>query len=214
MKQYKVIIWDWNGTLADDLEASLRATNDILARRSVAPITLAQYYEYMDTPISRFYSHLLDLNQVPMEVIGREFYEFYGKYFGGLHPGTEALLSRLREAGLRQVILSSAHRQNVEKDTARFGIRDYFDEILAAEDLLAAGKVERGRAWLRTQKAAPEDMVLIGDTLHDFDTARAMGVDCILCAMGHQSEADLRTAGVPVVTEFSQLSGLLLPEKL
>jgi phosphoglycolate phosphatase len=57
-------------------------------------------------------------------------------------------------------------------------------------------------------------MVMIGDTLHDFDTAQAMGTDCILAAIGHQSEADLKKAGVPVVTAFSQLRGLLLPEKV
>ena len=54
-------------------------------------------------------------------------------------------------------------------------------------------------------------MVLIGDTLHDFETAQAMGVPCILCAIGHQSKADLLSAGVPVVDAFSQLSPLLLP---
>ena len=55
-------------------------------------------------------------------------------------------------------------------------------------------------------------MVLIGDTLHDYDTAKAMGVPCILCAIGHQSKEDLLTAGVPVVGRFSQLESLLLPQ--
>ena len=207
--KYKVVIWDWNGTLADDVYASLRATNDILKKRNIPPIDMERYYEYIDTPISRFYEHLLDLNEVPMEVIGGEFYEFYPKYFEGLHQGAAELLEDLKQAGLRQVILSSAHRKNVEQDTVRFGIRDYFDDILAADDLLAAGKVERAKAWLAQQEIAPTEMVMIGDTLHDYETARAMGVDCILCAIGHQSEADLRTAGAPVVTEFRQLRRLL-----
>ena len=213
MTPYRVILWDWNGTLADDLDASLRSTNDILAKRNVPPINLEQYYEYIDTPISRFYEHLLDLNEVPMEVIGGEFYEFYHNYFEGLHQGAAELLEELKQAGLRQVILSSAHRENVEQDTARFGIRNYFDDILAADDLLAAGKVERGKVWIARQPEPPQSMVLIGDTLHDLDTARAMGVDCILCAIGHQSEADLRASGAKVVTGFSQLRPLLLREK-
>lgn len=210
MKRYQVVLWDWNGTLADDVGASLQATNEILKKRQKPPITLDQYYQYIDTPISRFYAHLLDLNQEPMSVIGAEFYEYYPKYFEGLHTGAETLLEQLRRAGARQVILSSAHRANVEKDTARLGIRDYFEEILAAEDLLAESKVERGRRWIAAQEET--SMVLIGDTLHDYETALAMGVDCILCAIGHQAEQDLRTAGVPVVTAFSQLAGLLLPE--
>lgn len=47
---------------------------------------------------------------------------------------------------------------------------------------------------------------------HDYDTAKAMGVPCILCAIGHQSKEDLLTAGVPVVERFSQLESLLLPQ--
>jgi phosphoglycolate phosphatase len=214
MKHYSYVIWDWNGTLADDVGASLRSDNDILKKRGKPPITLAQYLSYIDTPISRFYEHLFDLNEVPMEVIAQEFQENYARYFDALHPGVPELLEALRQAGIHQVILSSAHREQIEQDTARFGIRDYFDEIIGADDLLATGKVERAKAWISRQSAAPSEMVMIGDTLHDFETAQAMGTDCILAAIGHQSEQDLLTAGVPVVTAFSQLNRLLLPEKV
>ena len=66
MKTPKTVIWDWNGTLADDGYASLLVVNDILAKRNMPPITMDQYYQYIDTPISRFYEHLFDLNKVPM----------------------------------------------------------------------------------------------------------------------------------------------------
>ena len=207
-----IILWDWNGTLADDGYASLLAVNDILEKRSMPAITMEQYYEYIDTPISKFYEHIFDLNQVTMDVIAREFAEGYARHFHGLHPGAEALLRALHERGVRQVILSSSHRDSVEQDLRRFHIRDCFDAVLGAEDHLAAGKVERGLRWLRQQDCDPKDMVMVGDTLHDYDTACAMGVPCILCAIGHQSEEYLRTTGAPVVTEFSRLRGLLLGE--
>jgi len=208
--RYSCVIWDWNGTLADDVIASLKATNDILARHGKPPNDLAQYYAYMDTPISRFYEHLFNLNEVPMSVIGREFYEFYPKYFEGLHAGAETLLKKLHSAGVRQVILSSGHRENVERDTAAQGIRPYFDEILAADDLLAESKEERGRLWVQRQNIPAEQMVVIGDTLHDLAAARYIGADCILCAIGHQSEADLLTGGVPVIHALRDLEPLLL----
>ena len=46
MAHDRTVIWDWNGTLADDAYASLLAVNDILAKRDMPPITMAQYYEY------------------------------------------------------------------------------------------------------------------------------------------------------------------------
>jgi phosphoglycolate phosphatase len=210
MHKYKLVIWDWNGTLANDRDASLQATNDILARRGRPPITLAQYYSYIDTPISRFYAHLFDLREVPMEVIGQEFSTFYAQHPWDLQEGTRALLETLRQAGVRQVILSSSHEDVIQRDTTRFGIREYFEDIIAARDLLAEGKVERARAWIAQQDLSPQEMVMVGDTLHDYDTAQAMGTDCILAAIGHQSLEDLQTAGVPVAAQFSQLAGLLL----
>ena len=208
--KYKVVIWDWNGTLADDLLASFRATNSILARRNMPPITLTQYYSYMDTPISKFYAHLFDLNVVPMSLLGEEFYEFYPRYFEGLHDGAEELLKELKASGIRQVILTSANTHVVEGDLRKYGIRDYFDEVLGADDLLAAGKVERGMNWIKNQAVSPEKMVLLGDTLHDFDVAKTMGVHCILGAIGHQAKEDLLTAGVPVVDAFRDFRNWLL----
>lgn len=213
MKQYSCVIWDWNGTLADDVYPSLRSVNDMLLKRSMPIISMEQYFEYIDTPISRFYEHLFDLNVVSMEDITLEFNAGYAKYFEKLHVGVPQLLEELRQAGKRQVILTSGNQRIITGDTEKLGIRAYFDEILGADDLLASGKVQRGINWISGQEIPVSQMVLIGDTLHDFDTARAMGVDCILCAIGHQSRTDLLAAGVPVVDRFTDLKRYLLDEK-
>lgn len=212
MAHYRTVIWDWNGTLADDAYASLLAVNDMLSKRNMPPITMEQYYEYIDTPISRFYEHLFDLNEVPMSVISVEFAEGYARHFQGLHPGAKELLQKLKDAGMEQIILSSNHQESTKMLLHRFGIRDYFSQVLGAADRLAAGKVQRGLDWMAAQTIGPEELVLVGDTLHDYDAAKVMGIPCILCAIGHQSKADLLTAGVPVVEQFRQLEALLLPQ--
>ena len=130
MAHDRTVIWDWNGTLADDADASLLAVNDILDKRDMPPITMAQYYEYIDTPISRFYEHLFDLNEVPMSVISVEFAEGYARHFQGLHPGARELLQKLKDAGVDQIILSSNHLESTEAQLRRFGIRDYFSQVL------------------------------------------------------------------------------------
>ena len=202
--KYRVILWDWNGTLADGMEASLKSTNDILARRNMPPISREQYYSYIDTPISRFYEHLFDLNEVTMEIIGQEFYESYPKHFQSLHQGVEALLAQLQTAGVRQVILTSGNTQVVDGYLRRFGIREHFESILGADDLLATSKVERGIAWMQNQQIPAREAIMLGDTLHDYDVAKAMGIDCILFSGGHQSRRDLQKAGVPLVDSFEE----------
>ena len=67
--KYKLIIWDWNGTLYADRDISLMTVNYILDKRGMPPITLEQYYSYVDTPITRFYEHLFDMSKVSFDEI-------------------------------------------------------------------------------------------------------------------------------------------------
>ena len=129
MKTPKTVIWDWNGTLADDGYASLLVVNDILAKRNMPPITMDQYYQYIDTPISRFYEHLFDLNKVPMSEITRDFQAFYPRHFQALHQGVPELLDSLRNHGIPQIILSSGYQAALERDLFRFHIAGYFDAV-------------------------------------------------------------------------------------
>ncbi len=208
--KYSCVIWDWNGTLADDAEVSRKCTNDILAKRNMPPITMEQYYSYIDTPISRFYEHLFDLSVVSMEELAPEFQEGYKKYFSSLHTGAAELVRDLHERGVTQVILTSGNQGQITGDVKMFGLDMYISEILGASDFMAAGKVQRGLDWAQKQTIPPTEMVLVGDTLHDCDTARALGVDCILFSGGHQAKKDLETRGRMVADSFSELRALLL----
>ena len=77
MKNYSLIIWDFNGTLLDDVGAALGSVNDMLARRSKKPITLDEYREYIDVPIRHFYEQVLDLENEDYDLILNEFQKGY-----------------------------------------------------------------------------------------------------------------------------------------
>ena len=55
MKNYSLLIWDFNGTLLDDVGAALASVNDMLERRGISSINIDTYREYIDTPIRHFY---------------------------------------------------------------------------------------------------------------------------------------------------------------
>ena len=207
--KYHAVIWDYNGTLADDVGASLLASNEIIVRHGKEPITMDQYYEYVDYPISRFWEHIFNLDEFPMAKIGEEYYKAYPRYFRGLSDGAAELVRKLRRAGIVQMILTSAHPRLIGETLREAGIEDCFDAVSSSSDLLAGSKIDRGVAWLKKSGRAPERAVTVGDTLHDFDAARTMGTDCVLCSFGHQSKERLMTAGVPVVDSFEQIEGYL-----
>ena len=66
------------------------------------------------------------------------------------------------------------------------GIRELFEDVIAPQDGYAFGKIELAKQWMSKQNISPSDILMIGDTLHDFETANAIGIDCALVDMGHQ----------------------------
>ena len=57
--------------------------------------------------------------------------------------------------------------------------------------------------------ADPARCLMVGDTDHDAETARAMGVRCILYAGGHQTRARLEATGCAVIDRLEDLPALL-----
>jgi len=90
-----------------------------------------------------------------------------------------------------------------------FGLTAYFTDIIGLNDIYAAGKVENGRTYIAGLDLAPDQILFIGDTIHDFEVAEAMGVNCLLVANGHNSRWRLEACGVPVSETFSDVCSQL-----
>ena len=113
-------------------------------------------------------------------------------------------------AGLRQVVLSATRRDMLEDQIRRFPIRHFFYDVLGLDDIYAGSKEEIGRAYLHGCGIPAEATVMLGDTLHDAEVARAIDAHCILIARGHQSRDMLETSGYPVVDTLEQAADLVL----
>ena len=55
----------------------------------------------------------------------------------------------------------------------------------------------------------PGQALMVGDTVHDWEVARALGVRCVLCSAGHQPAHTLRATGAAVISSLSQLNECL-----
>ena len=69
--RYKHIFWDFNGTIIDDVHNALSCVNDMLERKGMKPINLAEYYDYVETPIINFYYRILPPEEVDFSVISK-----------------------------------------------------------------------------------------------------------------------------------------------
>ncbi len=207
-RPYHHIVWDWNGTLLDDRGVCLEIINGSLARRSLPTVTLETYLDLFEFPVVDYYRKLgFDFDKESFEAVGHEFMtEYRGRMLGcPLQKGARTLLERLHRQGIRQTVLSALDARLLAPCIDHFGLREFFDKVWGLSDSLAAGKIELGRQMIAAAGVPAAGTLMVGDTTHDFETARALGIDCLLMAAGHNSRPRLEACGVPVVGGLEEL---------
>lgn len=110
---------------------------------------------------------------------------------------------------MAQYILSAHEQTRLRETVTRYGLQDYFADISGSDNFHGKGKSEHGLELLRHHSIPPESAILVGDTHHDLEVARKLGIRCVLFSGGHISEERLRGSGVPVINCLSQLPALL-----
>ncbi|MGI5893998.1 MAG: HAD family hydrolase [Candidatus Merdivicinus sp.] len=197
------IIWDWNGTLFDDIATGPAVLNTMLIKRGKPPLRdLEQYREIFQFPVENYYRAAgLDFSCETFESMAEDYFALYpiASRDCGLMDGAKETLEAFRQAGFGQNILSASEQGLLESQLSRLGVREYFTHIIGQEDGYAVGKTERGIRWMLEEGISPESCVLIGDTDHDAQTATKLGCRCVLLSCGHQSRKRLETTGVPVL---------------
>jgi len=203
---YSHIIWDWNGTLFDDINWCLEVINTLLSKRGMKTLrNIPEYHAVFCFPIIDYYKKIgFDFNIEPFEDLAKEYIELYHSNKSGnckLFPGTEETLSEIRYMGITQVILSASKMNNLLSQMSEFDIAVYFDELLGLTDIYGKSKIDVGMDYKKRSNIS--NALLIGDTKHDYEVAQALGVDCILIPNGHQSRKVLLLCGVPVLNDIS-----------
>lgn len=204
--KFDAIIWDYNGTLIDDVNAALASVNDMLVKRNMPEITLEQYYSYIDTPIIKFYEHIFDLNVVTFETIVKEFSSGYYKHISKnpLMKNADILLNCAKERKIKQILLSASNQAQICDTLSRLKVTDYFDVISGADNDNADSKLKRGLKVIEQMGIAPQNTVVIGDTLHDYKFAQSINAKCILTTKGHQGRKQFANTDAVIIDDLKE----------
>ena len=194
----KTLIWDFNGTILDDLQLCLSIENEMLKKRGMKkyPVTKQDYLNTFSFPVINYYYHIgYTFDTESYEEVSIEFNQEYDRRFNecSLMDDFISTIEKAIELGYRNVIL--------------LGIDQYFDEILGIDNMLAASKVEMAKLWMEKSDVEPSECKYIGDTVHDKEVAEALGIhDCVLIANGHQSYEVLRKVTDNVVYTLKEVT--------
>jgi phosphoglycolate phosphatase len=205
---YTDVVWDWNGTLLDDAWLCRDIMNEQLVTRKLPPLSMERYGAIFGFPVKAYYEKAgFDFSSEPFEIPAREFIAVYEarRHEAELCDGAVDTLKQLREAGVRQHLLSAYSHDSLSTIVAAHGLTSFFTTLAGIPDVFAASKLERGLELAAAITGPEHRALLVGDTDHDCEVAAEMGIDCVLVPAGHQSLERLQACGVPVLQSLNDL---------
>ena len=207
--KYTDIIWDFNGTIIDDVEAGILSVNKMLAERGLPTIDSKEaYHSVFRFPIIEYYRSLgFDFEREPYEVLAPIWVELYkeNSTHSPMQEGVCEAIEFFESMGLRQHILSASELCLLCDQLRAFGIYEKFDSVTGLDNIHAHSKTALALEW---RAKNPDAVALfIGDTEHDADTAKALGADCALIPFGHQSLKTLKKCEEALI--FDSLEALI-----
>ncbi len=177
------VIFDWSGTLADDVDLTFHATNGTLTQLGGEPVDRETYRRDFKIPVMEFYGSRLPGRSLD-EIDGVFFDEYEGRLDDVvLFDGAASLLRCLRARGLRLFILSTVPNRYLDRLLTRHGLTDLFEEVVGG----AFDKSRYLADLLRRRDLAHDRTLFVGDTAHDIEVGRGAGVRTAAALWGYAS---------------------------
>jgi phosphoglycolate phosphatase len=200
------IIFDWSGTLVDDLPAVLKASNFVLAQSGRPEMSLAKFRAEFALPFTKFYDrHTPD---VPMPQLEEWFHASFKDAQESVRelPHAREFLKYCRSQKLRTFLLSTVHGDYFAAQCRVTG----FDAFLDKPYTGVWDKRKKIHDILAENRLNPDETLFIGDMEHDIETAKHGGIHSCAVLTGYNTLDQLRAAGPDLIVEhLGELRGLL-----
>jgi len=191
------LIFDWSGTLVDDLQAVWQATNALFRRAGVPEMSLEEFRARFALPFTGFYARWVP--NLPLARLESWFHEEFRRYEQLVKelPHARDFLQFCRDRGVRTFLLSTLHPDHFAEETAVNG----FDRYLDHPYLGVWDKRTRIQELLATHGAEPRETLFVGDMQHDIEAGRQGGVHTCAVLTGYNRLDQLRAAGPELIVE-------------
>lgn len=191
------IIFDWSGTLVDDLPAVWAASNHVLNQAGRPEMTLEQFRAEFQLPFTTFYDK--HTPHVPMAQLEDWFHTRFKQVQASVCalPHAARFIEFCRTHKLRTFLLSTVRDDHFAVQHRASGFGDFLEKPYTG----VWDKRQKIRDIITENKLAPAETLFIGDMMHDIETARHGGVHSCAVLTGYNTLDDLRSAHPDVIVE-------------
>lgn len=207
------ILWDWNGTLVNDMDLCVFVTNQFMQEQHNKQISRELYQKEFTFPVIDFYHAIgFDFKNITFEEMAEDWISTYKSHFqekSSLNGEVEETLEHIKGLGLKQSIFSACEINLLNHSINHLELTDFFHLIHGVDNNQASGKEALARQIIEDKHILPDETILFGDTVHDYEVAQNTGMLCVLIANGHQHESRLKKTGAPVLEHIGQVPAYL-----
>jgi phosphoglycolate phosphatase-like HAD superfamily hydrolase len=201
------IVWDWNGTLLNDLPNVLDAVSRSIDRYGLHPVDGDTYRNHFTRPVRNFYDSLFGRTVTDMEwlELNKSFHDYYYEVVDGIElaVGARSALERVDQLGWTQSLLSMSDHTHLLATVRAHGIAHHFKRIDGMVEPDGSLKAIYLKQHLEAIDVDPSAAFIIGDTPDDHDAAVSLGAGVVLYDSGSHHRPVLDALGVPVVSALT-----------
>jgi len=211
----KYVFWDFNGTILDDRNLCLKLLNELLKTENKDPITYKKYLDIFGFPIKDYYKKAgLLFKYQTFEEMSEWFISVYQPLSLklSLYDGVVDTLNKIKDMNINNVCLSASNKDNLKEQIKHYKITNLFKDILGTDNVLALGKLDVAKKYVKEQNINKDNALLIGDTNADYELAKSLGFKCVLFTNGHQSKKRLMSLDALTIDNIKDLINIIKGE--
>lgn len=206
--KYQVIIWDWNGTLLNDIWLVMETVNDLLQKSGKQHLSVAEFKANFEYPITKFLSNLGFPNDP--ETLNMLYHKFIEKYEmnvsdSSLMPHGMEVVKNFYSAGVKQILMSMRRKKQVLREAKGFGVFPFMHQVIANKSDLEYDKFEMLNRFLKYNPLETENVLCVGDTIYDWQVANHFGIDCVLLSGGYQDLTQYADKKIHIIQSLKEL---------
>jgi pyrophosphatase PpaX len=208
-----VVLFDFDGTLADTIPLIVASYHHALSASSLPPVDDVEVRSWIGRPLQPVLEE-----RYPGR--GAELTEVYRAWNLANHddliqvvPGMTGLLDAIHAAGARTGVVSSKRAETVRLGLRAVGLADRID-VVAGQDEVSRHKPDPEPLLYAARRLGvpAADCVYVGDATVDVVAARAAGMGAVAVTWGAGERGLLEAAGPDaVVDDVAALRDVLLP---
>lgn len=189
-----LLIFDFDGTLANTLETGIEIFNEVAGEYSLNKVTLEEVRELRKLNTRALLDHL-GISRLLAVRLGAHIRKLLHQRMDQveLFPGIGDAIRKLSDEQFSLGILSSNSADNVRVFLQRFGLLDCFQFIEAGVSLF--GKPQRIKNVLRRVRVDADDAIYIGDETRDMEAARVAAISAVAVCWGANGREAMLTEG-------------------